>query len=428
MSETQRFDDSGTPAHWRSAVRVDRSGKLAKAERTASGGVRVEGSVAPVGIFTYRRADGTTVRELFPPEEAARLESLRSLRDAPVTIGHPMGMTGGRMVTPDTYRADAVGHVSGDPRTDGKHVLADLAILDGDAIRRIDSGDLVELSPGYALMIDPTPGVWNGQRYDAVQRMRVYNHVALLPAGAARGGTEASLRIDGVDDFAIELRSDEGAIPTTPAALPALTTTRQDSMKTERIDGIDYVVGSAEWQQAHARRMTRLDEEKAALEEKVEKQDEDLEALKTERDELKAKLEDIEKRLGDAESPERMDARVAERTALLDTARGVLGADAKFVRQDGKAMSDREVRAAVLAKLDPELKVDGQSDDVVRIHFDAAVRFLTKGAPAPAPSATSSPSPLGAARAAAVPAPGAPQPKRLDARDFAPDLGSKWRR
>ena len=63
------------------------------------------------------------------------------------------------------------GHVSGEPTFDRQFVRATLAIQEHDAITRVDRGELVELSAGYRLMIDPTPGVTPaGERYDAVQR------------------------------------------------------------------------------------------------------------------------------------------------------------------------------------------------------------------------------------------------------------------
>ena len=54
----------------------------------------------------------------------------------------------------------------------------------GDAIRQVEDGSLQELSCGYSVDIDPTPGVWEGQKYDTRQLNHEYNHVALLPKGS----------------------------------------------------------------------------------------------------------------------------------------------------------------------------------------------------------------------------------------------------
>ncbi len=369
VSATQtRTDKADIPAHWKPAVRVD-VGRLRKAERTPSGGVRVPGAIARTGVLEYLRADGSRVREYVPPEEVRRLESLATLRDAVVTVAHPDGGT--RLVSPATYRQDSVGHVSGEPHVDGEHVVADLAVLDGETIRRIDAGELVELSAGYRCLIDPTPGMApSGERYDQVQRRREYNHVALLPRGGGRAGETVSLRLDGEEiDSAVQVRCDDKDHRPAPPA-PAL---RIDTMETERIDGIDYKIGSPEWRQAVARQRARLDEEMAALEEEKKKADADVEALKAERDDMKKKLDELEKKLAEMEDPERTDALVAARLDLFERARSVLGSEAKL---DGK--KDLDIMRETLAKDDPELKLDGKSDEYIRVRFELATERARK--------------------------------------------------
>ena len=56
---------------------------------------------------------------------------------------------------------------------------------------------LKELSLGYNLDLDETPGEWNGQPYDAVQRNIVINHLALVLE--ARAGEQARLNFDSRD-------------------------------------------------------------------------------------------------------------------------------------------------------------------------------------------------------------------------------------
>lgn len=383
--------DASIPANWTPAVRVDR-GRLSKATKTAVG-VRVEGVVSKVGVLTYTRADGSVVREFLPPEEAGRLDSLASLRDAPVTVMHPAGGT--RMVTPATYRSDAVGHVSGEPRFDGRHVIADLAIQDGKAIDRVDAGELRELSAGYRCLIDPTPGVFQGQKYDAVQRSREYNHTALLPAGAARAGADASLRLDGTDcDDVAVMRFDEDD-DRTPMRVPARAgqpEARVDSVKTiERIDGRDYEVGTPEWR-------AKLDAVHAAAIAEVEKRAkvaEDRAATE------KARADSAEKRVKDLEAeltPARVNARVAERTALIERVRPVLGKDEKL---DG--LSLYEIRLKTVMKLDPEFKADAVPEAQREIHVNARFESDMRHVKTDAASAgTPPPSPLGRARLDAV--------------------------
>lgn len=408
----ERFDSNQIPAHWRPAVRVD-VGRLARATKTAVG-VRVEGVVARAGVLSYRRSDGSTIREYLPPEEAGRLDSLATLRDAPVTVSHPGGGT--RMVTPASFRADTAGHVSGEPRFDGQRVTADLAIQEESAIERVDRGDLVELSSGYRLMIDPTPGVSpSGERYDAIQRNRVYNHVALLPRGQARAGAEASLRLDGVESGAdiafMRIDEDDRRAPQHAPQRAHELEMRADTMKTERIDGVDYEIGSTAWQQARARFDEKHRADQAALEKRVTDAEAKATTEKARADSAEQKVKGLEAQL----APEAIAKRVSDRSMLLNTALPILGikTDSKEAKElEGK--TDHQIRVLVIEKLDPSFKVDSieeaQRETYARARFDGDTRNAAKDP---------RPTPLQAAKSAALPVIGAPG-NRADAGTPAP--------
>lgn len=419
----ERCDDAGARQGWRPAVRVDMGGRLQKAVRTSSGGVRVKGAVTRAGVLTYRCADGTIVRELVPPEELERADAVETLRDVPITVGHPEpDADGSQLVKPETYRQLSVGHVTqGHGVDETRHLLAELVVMDAETIGRVDSGELAELSPGYTCKIDPTPGIYEGQAYDQVQRERVYNHLALLPEGGARGGASVALRFDSADgrDVAVQVESDGGRRPPTE---------RTDSMDKQRIDGVTYTVGSTEWAEALSRRAARLDEEKAELEKAKadmeadkEKADMDLEAMKAERDTLKEKVAELEGKIAELEDPEAMDARADARAALLTAARSVLGQDAKLARADGKPMSALEVKKAVLGKLCPNLDLEDKSQAYIEARYDGAIE-ASKDRPSDA---------LNQSRADAFKAPpssaGVPSPHTAD-REPPPDITTRYRR
>jgi len=349
------------------------AGSLGKLERTPTGGVRVPARVTRTGVLVYQRADGTTVREYRPPEEVFHVDSLRSLADAAVTIAHPAA---GR-VTPESFRADAVGYVREGGRQDGTFVATSLAVQDAQAIARIDARDLVELSCGYSCRVDATPGTTpTGERYDAIQRAITYNHVALLPRGGGRAGRDVALRIDGAGaELATETKTDD---------MPAPTRARPEKshMKTERIDGIEYEIGSTAWAQARERHDSKLAADLAA----ATKRASDAETKATTEG---ARADAAEQRVKVLEAelvPAKLDARVAERAALIEKVRPVLGADVKL---DGK--SDVEIMTATVVKLDPEFKADSidaaQRETYVRARFEAEMRIAKK------------PSPVGQARA-----------------------------
>lgn len=190
-------------------------------ERTPSGGVRVIGALTRAGILLYQNPDGSQRRELRPPDEVFRDDSLASLKDAPLTVGHPIDG-----VNPENWKSLSVGHISDMPVREGDYAVAHHAIQDSAAIAAVTHVDpterLTELSCGYTADQDETPGLWQGQHYDSVQRNIVYNHVALLRMGEARAGRNAKLRLD-------SFGAASGA----------------QQMAIVKIDGIDYESGSA---------------------------------------------------------------------------------------------------------------------------------------------------------------------------------------
>jgi hypothetical protein len=196
------------------AIRFD-AGRLGKIERTPQGGARIPAALTRTGVLNYLNADGSTRRELRPPEEVFRQDSLATLRSATVTEGHAA------WITPENYQTHTRGHVAeSSVREDGGLVAAELVVQASDSLKRIDTRELTELSAGYTCDFDPTPGEWQGQRYDGVQRNIRYNHVALLPAGTGRAGRECGLRLDSAAAICVD------EFPALPAG------TRVDSHKT----------------------------------------------------------------------------------------------------------------------------------------------------------------------------------------------------
>lgn len=313
-----------------------------KITRTASGGVRIPSAFTRVGVLTYHNADGTTRRELRPPEEVFAADSLASLRDAPVVVGHPS------MVDSQNWEKLSVGHVSGEPTPKGKLVTGSTVVQKADALAAIDKGELQEQSCGYKCRFDPTPGVWEGQAYDGIQRDIQYNHVGLGPKGWGRAGPEVALRLDGgsatfLSDASSEPEHEDSVMP--------------DVVKI-RLDGKEYVHGSSE----HV----------AALEAKVETVRTDgakaLDTLQARFDAQATELEKAKADLAAALDPKRLDAAVDARVQLVVDAVKVLGSNVKL---DGK--TDREIMADVVKVTHPTIKLDGKSDEYVRALFDAGI-------------------------------------------------------
>jgi len=147
--------------------------------------------VTSVGIFEYRNPDGTIRRELRLPEHVFDKESLASYEGKPVIITHDAGRVDKRNV-----EREIVGTILSEGYEDGNDVRAKIIIH---GIEEVKKSGLRELSLGYDLALDETPGEWHGQKYDAVQTEIRINHLALV--SDARAGDQARLNLDSNQQF-----------------------------------------------------------------------------------------------------------------------------------------------------------------------------------------------------------------------------------
>ncbi|MCL2609655.1 MAG: DUF2213 domain-containing protein, partial [Treponema sp.] len=123
--------------------------------------------VTSVGVFTYKNDDGSTTRELRPPEEVFAAATLDSMKGKPVVNDHP-----NEKVTPENAGKYQVGSIGTDPSSwidghieingiertglpergvnasDGFHVAVTLTLTDGEAIAEVKAGKTA-LSMGY---------------------------------------------------------------------------------------------------------------------------------------------------------------------------------------------------------------------------------------------------------------------------------------
>jgi hypothetical protein len=328
-------------------------GRLDRAKRTGAGGARIPASVARTGVQVYTDQFGKTVREYRPPEAVFAADSLATLASIPITVGHPPGG-----VTPANFRSVSVGHVSEAPpgrSADGGHEWIDVVgiINDAETLRKIDAGELTEVSMGYLAEVVPEQGVApNGEHYDARQTKITFNHKALLPSGHARAGSGARLRLDGNQEPTMLVRLDDNS---TPAATPKPRVT---------VDGIDCERGS--------------DTHVSLLERQRDKE-------KTRADELMTQLTAAQTELGTAKAtiashkPVDVNALVADeltfRSSLLPILPKADGKPYDFSGKTRDAIRADAVGAAVMAdaaKLSSDAERAGYIQAHVKLKLDAA--------------------------------------------------------
>lgn len=141
------------------------------------------------GVFEYSGAQiGLTgpdadriVRVYRPAEELASPECIESFKLIPFVDEHAMLGSEDEGMLP-AERKGVQGMVGEDVYFDAPYLRGNLRIVSESLKNAIRHGK-VELSPGYRCQYELTPGVWNGERYDAIQRQIRANHLALVTEG-----------------------------------------------------------------------------------------------------------------------------------------------------------------------------------------------------------------------------------------------------
>lgn len=308
-----------------------------KATKTDEGFLVDSPIVARIGIQEYMRADGTIRRELRLPEEVFNADSLASMRGKPITVDHPGS---GKVTSKDAHRV-TVGTILAEGKQDGDNVRTDITIHSPDAI-----GDRRELSLGYTAILDETPGEWNGQHYDAIQRTIRVNHLSVVKRG--RAGV-ARLNMDSQEVIISDESND------------FINQQEQQTMSMVKIkldSGLEYDAApevSAELNKLRADAQGVAEQLKA------------IPKLEAERDTLKAKCDAMPEELAKAK-----DAGKAEALARiqLETIAG------KF-KVDCKDKTDRQIKEAVILSV----RKDAVLADKSEVYIDAAYDMAVEVAP-----------------------------------------------
>lgn len=346
--------------------RSDR-GELSKAQRLDNGWLRAPARLTRTGVFVYRNPDGTERRELRLPSEVFNADSLASFSMVPVTDGHPA-------VPLDSSNTRELqrGHVGENVRRDGDFVAASMLVTDESLVSKLLNKEKVQVSCGYSCDLEETPGVYEGERYDAIQRNIRGNHVAIVDLG--RAGPEVRVHVDRVDGVLVS-----------PSQESVTTADEPGGTVKIRIDGVEYE-GTEQLAQAFAKMEAKHAE---ALEAKAKEHADaltakdsalktattELEKVKARADSLEADLKKAQQAHKDATDPAKLQEIIRARVALEKSASEVLGAEVKL---DGK--SEADIKLEMLKKLEPELKLDGKSAEYIQAALDIAIEKRGTGA------------------------------------------------
>lgn len=315
-----------------------------KATKTDEGFLVDTPIVGRVGIQTYMNSDGTVRKEYRPAEEVFHADALASMVGKPITDAHPSGK-----VTAANFKKLTIGTILGAGKQDGDNVRVDIIIQDAEAILKAEKGGVRELSLGYTVDLDETPGEFNGEHYDAIQKNIRVNHLALVPKGRAGN---ARLNLDRFD--AVAFMESEMTI--------AMSRVRLDN-------NIEY---DAAPEVAHALETLRGDA--LALKTQTDVAKADAEKLAGERDVLKARVDGFADELAKVKT----DALESARAELK--ARAELDKAAECFKVDCAGKSDREVKEAVIKAVRADADLTGKSDEYVNAAFDMSVSMKADAA------------------------------------------------
>lgn len=166
-----------------------------KAEYTPEGFLKGRAIVTNTGIFRYMTRDGEILNELRTPEEVFDINSLKTIRNLPITDNHPKEMITSENISELQKKGIIIGNLGSRGLYDMHAVSIDYVITNKEAIEKIESGEQSALSMGYTAKLDFEEGYAFGNNpYNAIQRDIQYNHVALVDRG--RAGDLAKITMD----------------------------------------------------------------------------------------------------------------------------------------------------------------------------------------------------------------------------------------
>ncbi len=365
-------------------------GTLQPAKRLADGRLVAEAHITRPGIFEYKDPTypGGIRRELRSDAEVYHQDSLDSLANLPITVGHPS-----KLLTAATAKQYMVGATGDTAERDDDHVKAKLMVADASAIGRMDKAR--EVSLGYACEIEETPGIDPKYgRYDAIQTKIRGNHLAVA-VGSARAGRQARVRMDD------ELTDEELAANKKIAG----DGVRGANVHSDRLDANNF--GGVMDPEKLKESLRVLESDLKTASEGAKTQTERADSAEKERDVERGRITMLEKEIGSLRATIAAGATAVESTALVtkqsridelestvsrfdETFRANVRARCLLERQAGIVMGDtfrmddmddRAIMVAVVQRLDASEKLGAEvADGIIAGKFDTLVKGFKRNA------------------------------------------------
>ncbi len=330
-------------------ARYDRGLVKGDAVVSPDGYIKANAVVTRSGIFEYQNQDGSIRRELRHPDHVWNDDSIQSMKMIPVTNGHPKE----RMVTPENFKKLAIGYTGENIVKDENHVMANFVITDKEGVDAVIKFGRKELSLGYLVDLDETPGEYEGEKYDAMQTNIRYNHLAIVDK--ARAGEKARIALDRCD--AVEFIN-EGI--------------NMSKRKIKLDDDMEVMVESsvADHVERLEKDLKNLQDERDRVEDEIKMIRNQLDKALVERDNFKDQVSEMQPVLKSNMDEAKFHAAVKERCQLVEIAKDYLGSS---VTSKLDSMSNLEIKKEVIRTAKKTVNVDGKNEVYLDGMFDLIV-------------------------------------------------------
>lgn len=323
------------------AIRFD-NGTIRKAFVTPEGYLLAEAVFARDGVLEYRTPTGAIRKELRLPEENKK--AVTSFGSVPFTVEHPAELLDSenalkytKGLTDATVVYDKGGFVKGV-----------ITVFDSAAVESIRAGQTVEISAGYQCDVVEEPGVWNGERYDAIQRNIKVNHVCATRKG--RAGTDVRiLHLDSaVDDIAVEVGNSDWIAKLDSQSLTKSSPLPSKKMAKVTLDSVEYSDIPESFASVFSQKMNLINE----LTNRVDSLTQETSEIPYLKEQLKQAADERDRQMGRADAYEEI---VNAAVPVLEAQGYYWDSDEQTFREDGGGKGKKKMPFIDEEEMDEEM-------------------------------------------------------------------------
>ncbi len=357
------YKDNIDPSRWE----IDGSGFLRIRTRVLSAGVMAYTREELGGAGIPPEVTDDIIMLVVMPDTVKEPRGIRSLEGMPITVMH---------ADINVANTDAqVGSVAGAPTVEGPYLCADMRITDKDAIARIVSRELVELSSAYVMEVIWEPGEYDGAPFHGKQTKLRYDHVALLPQGQGRAGPDVKV----LNRQPLEATDMADVTPKTLIKIGNRSFAVSNEQAQEIANAVDEVAADTKKTTSTAFN-AQLEEIAAQLKEAMDaKATADAKVA-----ELQGQIATMKEQLDAAGAPEAVEQKADALNAERDEAATVM--NSKTLAPELKKLSGHNLRVAVInsvraaSKLPALTEADLKDEATIRGRYAAMVENAKAGA------------------------------------------------